>query len=995
MDGFMTYTNFGNIGMTSPVDKANVRPNRALAKREDLDQYIEALSTVAIFAESRKEVSEAAKALTQPSKRQGTYTNAFKSGSLHGAALGRDSATLPNNNQSQDDLQKEKAKLDEKLKSAESRIRKLEDLLHRQSQPRPPSSNGFTLSHAPSFERQVTSPITNFTSALSKARDVNSRRSSTSSRRVSQNLDSEEKGLAQRIVSLEAELTHQREIAKDLKREVKARSNAEAILEEQVKDATATKEDLLGNMETQQHEFDNERRLLKDENTGLNIRLEETEDELDRVLNNNEHDDKIHILQEEVEKLRGHNQELEQARHAELRAHNTQLTTLEKESFEKEHRISGLESRVSELSAHIRDQDDGETRRRRTLRSALSHLSSDLASDSKIPEDPDALARTLESIAKASSAQQQELQSMVDRLRSENASLESRLGSWDSDFKRVQGEMKANENRAKVLDEQLVAKTTESSSLQSELDAAREEKEILQSMFNSSEGEVDSLKQQLAESSSKHEDLQTRFASLQGFHGDLDDQLREKNEEITLLQQQDRTVTSHNSAQADRAEKVSKQLRLQVESLKKMLELVGLMITRQDDKMAIQRIPKLPPANASTTLLDPSMPMRRSTSGTMPSESDLEALIESNALHWATTSTADSASARYEEFMSSLADFDLDIFNEAVIKRVKDVEHIARKWQREAKSYRDKSHRAQSEAHERIALRSFKEGDLALFLPTRDQATKPWAAFNVGAPHYFLREQDSHKLGKRDWLIARISKVEERVVDLSKSLTTNGLKVPSDHHSNSISADDNPYELSDGLRWYLVDAAEEKLGAPINIGTGKATVAMAKEQEPVKVSMGHRVGGGKSSDRNDSASKTLARSLDSRRSSTNSRKSWIGNTGPTTSAPAGLEGMLLKRTDSNASRQTGESATRQTQLGDRASIIDTHEQQDKDKDKAEPSSRMQELHPSPDEVEIEKDNVSPTTITTDTTYTTTNTSTSTPTSAHDRYEAWMHSVWES
>jgi autophagy-related protein 11 len=217
----------------------------------------------------------------------------------------------------------------------------------------------------------------------------------------------------------------------------------------------------------------------------------------------------------------------------------------------------------------------------------------------------------------------------------------------------------------------------------------------------------------------------------------------------------------------------------------------------------------------------------------------------------------------------------MDTFTEAIIKRVKETEHTARKWQREAKAYRDKSHRAQLEAHEKIAYRSFKQGDLALFLPTRNQATRPWAAFNVGAPHYFLREQDSHRLRTRDWLLARISKVEERVVDLSKSMT--GLRPPSSDR-NSLTSDgaasmddENPFELSDGLRWYMLDAAEEKPGAPTTPGLGKSTVASANVDARGSTSIQR-----KKTSEESRATKTLTKSLDSRRGSVGSKSSLKG-----------------------------------------------------------------------------------------------------------------------
>ena len=46
-----------------------------------------------------------------------------------------------------------------------------------------------------------------------------------------------------------------------------------------------------------------------------------------------------------------------------------------------------------------------------------------------------------------------------------------------------------------------------------------------------------------------------------------------------------------------------------------------------------------------------------------------------------------------------------------------------RKWQKQCKEYRDRS-------KGKISFRNFTKGDLALFLPTKNSESKPWAAFN-------------------------------------------------------------------------------------------------------------------------------------------------------------------------------------------------------------------------------------------------------------------------
>lgn len=63
--------------------------------------------------------------------------------------------------------------------------------------------------------------------------------------------------------------------------------------------------------------------------------------------------------------------------------------------------------------------------------------------------------------------------------------------------------------------------------------------------------------------------------------------------------------------------------------------------------------------------------------------------------------------------------FDHDHFLETVAKTGSTI----RKWQKQCKEYRER-------AKGKISFRNFAKGDLALFLPTRNSVSKPWAAFN-------------------------------------------------------------------------------------------------------------------------------------------------------------------------------------------------------------------------------------------------------------------------
>ncbi|KLO14405.1 hypothetical protein SCHPADRAFT_914912 [Schizopora paradoxa] len=124
--------------------------------------------------------------------------------------------------------------------------------------------------------------------------------------------------------------------------------------------------------------------------------------------------------------------------------------------------------------------------------------------------------------------------------------------------------------------------------------------------------------------------------------------------------------------------------------------------------------------------------------------------------------------------------FDLDTYSETVAK----VASVIRKWQKQCKEYRERS-------KGKISFRNFAKGDLALFLPTRNSVSKPWAAFNVSFPHYFLQATGrlAEQLKTREWIVARITSITERVVD----------------HKDPES---NPYGLGDGVKYFLLEVED-------------------------------------------------------------------------------------------------------------------------------------------------------------------------------------------
>ena len=668
--------------------------------------------------------------------------------------------------------------------------------------------------------------------ASPRPQEEQSRRSSISSRRFSTNQGQDDK---RRIVRLEQELVAEKEARAGLEKESEAKKSEEAELKRQVEEAVSTKENIMENMKAQQREFADERRSLEEEIQNCKGKIEEAEDELDRLLGSRDSertrvDTRIQELVQGLEKAR--KEAVEQAEQA-----SVQIVQLQNQV--EEHKRTGARHYES-----------------------LSLVLNRLSPDTSISKDHSALISQLEDLALRSLNYQEELQQAIAIAKSENETTRTRAQEQENELR---SKLSREEAEVSSLREQLDIEKAKSASIAGELEEERGHLRDLRNKFAEGETGSEVLRKRVAEEESKVGRLQVELAESRSHANSLDAELTHLQKRVTKFEEID---SSRSHQRSVRAKDLSHRLYSQHDRLIRLLESLGFIITYEDGAMVLQRLSKL----SGSTVVGDSTLIR---SVAAPSPTPLKRHLDENAdlsfLQWSEATKPEEEDQRYHELLDTLNRFNVDTFSEAVAKRMRDMEHTARKWQKEARGYRDKAHRLQADAHDKIAFRSFKEGDLALFLPTRNQATRPWAAFNVGAPHYFLREQDSHKLRGREWLVARISKIEERIVDLSKTLdgTTGRASIDGQSiASNSAVSfeDDNPFELSDGLRWYLLDAAEEKPGAPGTPGLGKSTVASARVVGQGQMEMTKK----KAS--NDPA-KTLGKSLDSRRSSGTSRTS--------------------------------------------------------------------------------------------------------------------------
>lgn len=854
--------------------------------REELQDYMETLSEVNFPQQILQDLNQSIKNLDQPTKKQIKHAKAFKNGSIHEAAFGTTSLMLRGEDEYKV-LRDANTKLEEELRGQKSRVRKLEDLLHRQSQTsRVPSSDVFR----PQMEL-LSEPTT---PALPSPRPSEEliRQDSQKPRRRSSNLGSEEKRLAKRVVNLEAELQEAKEYSASLEKEIRDRDEADTNNKRQVEEANSTKKDIMQNMEAQQREFANERRILEEELNQAKSKIEEIEDEMDRLLGSRDNersgaDARTRTLESDLEKVKEEAAEAAKKGEAELNEMRQAWLNEQEHARRLDEELNAALSARAEAERAAHDLRRATEERYRTekeqfaaLTSAHAHLSPAIDP----PEKYTSLVSALEDLARKSAAHVRDLAEAVAVAKSENESLKSQCETQSAHAMEKENQQAKLEQELVRLRTESAAESAKASSLASQLDDEREQLRMLRSKFADGETGADVLRQRVAEEELKVGQLSEHLADAQSHANSLDVELMRVQKKLNSVQAASNGAAERLSQRSIRSKEISQRLYAQNARLLRLLESLGFAVSHQDSKMIIERASKV---SASTTLPDPSASLLRTVSLSSPPPTRKTSLPAEDSgslafLHWPDAPTASGEEAQYAAFMDHISLFSTETFSEAIAKRLRDFEYTARKWQKEARSYKEKSHRFQAEAHAKIAVRDFKEGDLALFLPTKGKHQGAWAAFNINAPHHFLRERDGMALARREWLVARISKVEERVVNYSKEISAGASDGRSigDNSSAAVSFEDNenPFDLSDGLTWYLVHAAEEKGGAPTTPGLGKSTVAAANvdARGSIRIKKGPA-----------DASKTLNKSLESRRSSSGSKKSVAGAVVPTLAGATG------------------------------------------------------------------------------------------------------------
>ncbi|KAK1849144.1 autophagy-related protein 11 [Colletotrichum chrysophilum] len=842
-------------------------PWPSMVKR-DLEEFLEHLqrqqAEVAIIEDVTKLVNE----LSNPTKQQSKRLKAFKNGSVHEAALGRSGLMIRGDDDLNHTLRDDNTKLQNKLKTAESRVRRLEDLLHRQSQASSRPGIGGLFGH----ERNDS------TNSVRSVPPEDSRRAAGNS-----------EALLQKIQQLENELNAEKEKAAAFEKDLTARTTehnevlgrvdeAKSQVEAaraQMEEANATKKELLENMEALQKEFVIERKSFENEIKGLKARLEETEDDIENFGESRENEkatyiERMHEMEAEIDRLQKDQKDdsLKTQGQVDFLRNEARLQREQNEALEKQ--LQSANDEAKKLTKSLGSAQETVD----TQLKALRDIHDQLSPNDDTTEDLNDLIEALVYKATDVAAKLKTLDNDKSILKADLEQAEEHVKSLKTEITETKEKLAAEEETSRHLKENLDGEKARVAALEQEAAESREQLDQLRAKIADGETGSESLRKKLDEEEERITSIKEELASRQSQVGSLEEELRLYKEKLQASQAKLTTVTGHFDTRSEKTKDLTQRLYSHNDRLCRLLERLGFSVTRQESTMTIQKVPRSERGTMSqihnvNDSSDPSQStIRRSgmlTSRTLADSTDLD------LLYWMNGSDADFESEKYEAFMTKLGSFDMDLFAETVYRRVKDVEHLARKLQRDARAYREKAHTLQRDSHEKIAFKHFKEGDLALFLPTRNQTAGAWAAFNVGFPHYFLRETDAHRLRSREWLVARITRIQERVVDLSKSLTR-----PAETDSVNGEDDDNPFQLSDGLRWYLIDAHEDKPGAPATPGLGKSTIA-TNNVEAMADMHTHAQANGKDKHRIsvnsiEGVSKALNRSLESRRSSSNSKK---------------------------------------------------------------------------------------------------------------------------
>lgn len=635
-----------------------------MVTRQELAEYLATLQQHSTSAVA-EEMDIAIKDLDKPTRKQIKRAKAFKNGSMHETAFGDTSLMLRGEEQHKA-LRDANMRLEEDLKASKSRVRKLEDLVHRSTQANR-STDLFT-PHSMG-DRRITPPYY----PTSQISGELSPTSSNRHRRLSSNLGIEEKKLARRVVDLEAELQTFRE-------EAASRKSSDADAQRQLDEANLTKKDLMKNMEAQQREFSTERRNLELELREAKDKLEEVEAEIERIIGSR--DDERNGLSARVAGM-----DEEMARLKEDAAGHAARAATEQDarnSIEKKLRIAeAARATTEEQMQRIRLEQELMREAQSDQIERLASAHSRLAPEEPVPNTVAGISIALDDLSRRSTSHAKDLAEAVAFARAENDSFRAQIDAQRAEIASAYQRRIETEDEARRARESLASEEAKSTALEQQLEEEKQQLRSLRNKFADGETGSDVLRQRVAEEELRVGTLSSQLAEATSHSKSLESEILRLQKSQKDLQAHVDVASSRLDGRATRAKDVSHRLYAQNARLTRLLERLGLAISYQDDAMIIERASKL---NASTTM-DNSL--SRTTSRTSPPPTRKSSAGEESSdlsmLRWASAQSSEDETAQYDAFSQHLSKFNIDTFADAIVKRVRDFEYTAKKYSRESK----------------------------------------------------------------------------------------------------------------------------------------------------------------------------------------------------------------------------------------------------------------------------------------------------------------------
>ncbi len=495
---------------------------------------------------------------------------------------------------------------------------------------------------------------------------------------------------------------------------------------------------------------------------------------------------------------RNHESALDQLR----QEHEAQLRELERakldavEQLSRERQEGALRrSELEQMQAEIRNlKTDGETAeaRRLNLLDEVTSLRKDLEQQRRAEAEARREAEEEVERIHEVEAHLADVQAELDDARAAQLDATRRIDGLLSQGSSAEKELQTAQERINELNQHLASARQESHQAR---EAAMEAELTRDKLIRSHRAEADGDRAILEEKvKSLEAELQTseeRLESASREISHLRQQLLFKDDAISVVRGQLRSADETHEKMIKETE-MAKDLAAEAEREKQELERAHADLMSQARVLATQmlRVEDLIKGTPLVNIRTPSGSEARAPP-MEPANSSSQVLEKERVI--AEFKEADAAGATTDsQVRELLRTMDLADVHDSAKFKIDNLLIGLRKWQRGYRQMNDKMTKAYQAARERVAVVDFQVGDLALFLPTKESAqSKAWAAFNVGAPYYFLdlNSPIADLTKSRLWILARITAKVEQVAE-------------------DDAPDDDPYKLAPGIKYHLLSGTE-------------------------------------------------------------------------------------------------------------------------------------------------------------------------------------------